>query len=71
VVKPPVKPPAPSPAPVPAAQLPQMTPAVESLIKQILMETDETDLFNLTTALRDERDKERKDLRDKLKSRKA
>jgi hypothetical protein len=48
-----------------------MTPAVESLIKQILMETDEADLLQLTTALKQEREEKREGLRGKLKSRKA
>jgi hypothetical protein len=48
-----------------------MTPAVESLIKQILMETDEADLLQLTTALKAEREEKREGLRGKLKSRKA
>lgn len=61
----------PSPSPPPAAQSPQMTPEVEALIKQILMETDEADLLQMTTALKAEREEKREGLRGKLKSRKA
>ena len=67
------KPPAPSPAPSPAAQLaqvPGMTPELASFMQE-LMQTDEADLLQLTTALKEEREKKREGLREKLKSRKV
>jgi hypothetical protein len=76
-VKPPaVKPPAvkpPSPAPSPAAQLaqtPGMTPELANFIQE-LMQTEEADLLQMTTALKAEREEKREGLRGKLKSRKA
>ena len=71
-VKPPVVKP-PSPAPSPAAQLaqvPGMTPELAKFIQE-LMQTEEADLLQLTTALKAEREEKREGLRGKLKSRKA
>jgi len=66
-----VKPP--SPAPSPAAQLaqvPGVTPELAAFIQE-LMQTEEADLLQLTTALKEEREKKREGAREKLKSRKA
>jgi hypothetical protein len=71
-VKPPVVKP-PSPAPSPAAQLaqvPGMTPELAKFIQE-LMQTEEADLLQMTTALKAEREEKREGLRGKLKSRKA
>jgi hypothetical protein len=70
------KPPAvkpPSPAPSPAAQLaqiPRMTPELSKFMQE-LFQADEADLLQLTTALKEEREKKREGAREKLKSRKA
>jgi len=69
-----VKPPAvkpPSPAPSPAAQLAKMLNISEEDARQILFQSDPADLLQLTTALKEEREKKREGAREKLKSRKA
>ena len=63
----------PAPAPAPAAQLaqiPGMTPELVNFIQE-LMRTEEADLEALTMVRKEEREQKRKDVRSKLKSRKA
>jgi hypothetical protein len=47
-----------------------MTPELAKFIQE-LMQTEEADLLQLTTALKQEREEKREGLRGKLKSRKA
>jgi len=47
-----------------------MTPELAKFIQE-LMQTEEADLLQLTTALKEEREKKREGVREKLKSRKV
>jgi len=50
--------------------MPQTKPEVAQFI-QDLMQTEEADLLQMTTALKEEREEKRQGAREKLKSRKA
>ena len=52
------------------AQSPQMTPELAAFMQE-LMRTEEADLEAMTIVRKEERDEKRKNVRDKLKSRKA